>query len=323
MGSGRLAVAILAAGIGTRMKSTLPKVMHCIAGRPLVGHVAAVAAELRAERVALVVGPGMDEVGAAARAAAPALAIDAVIQTERLGTGHAVAATRPVLSQFTDDILVLFGDVPLIRAETLAMLVARRRSGRHAVAVLGMRPAEPAEYGRMVTGPGDVLERIVELRDASEAERAIGLCNSGVMAFDGAALFGLVDQLTPQNAQREYYITDLVAIARRAGRSCGHAEGPAEDLVGVNSRAELAAAELLFQDRLRRAAMRGGATLTDPAAVWLSYDTTIGPDAIIHPCVTFGPGVQVGERAVIGSFNHLAGLVVPAGATVAPGATLR
>lgn len=319
MGSGQLAVAILAAGGGTRMKTALPKVMHCIGGRPLVAHVAAVAAQLGAAKIALVVGPGMDDVVAAARAAAPGLTVDPVIQAQRLGTGHAVAETRPVLSGFAGEVLVLYGDVPLIRHDTLARLVAARRSGGHAIAVLGMRPDDPAEYGRMVVGAADRLERIVELRDATETERAIGLCNSGVMAIDGTILFDLIGQLTPANAQNEYYLTDLIAVAERAGRSCGYAEGPAAELLGVNSRAELAAAEAAFQNRMRRAAMEGGATLIDPASVWFNHDTVVGRDVVIYPCVVFGAGVVVGDGAQIGPFNYLAGVTVPPGKLVPAG----
>jgi bifunctional UDP-N-acetylglucosamine pyrophosphorylase / glucosamine-1-phosphate N-acetyltransferase len=322
MESGELAVAILAAGIGTRMRTALPKVMHGIGGRPMVAHVAAVAAQLGAVRVALVVGPGMDDVAAAARAAAPGLKIDVAIQAQRLGTGHAVAATRPVLSGFGGDVLVLYGDVPLIRPDTLARLVAGRRAGGHAIAVLGMRPKDPAEYGRLVVGERDRLDRIVELRDANAAERAIGLCNSGVMAIDGTILFDLIGKLTPANAQGEFYLTDLIALAQQSGRSCGYAEGPAAELLGVNSRAELAAAEAVFQDRMRRAALDGGATLVDPGSVWFSHDTVVGSDVIIHPCVTFGAGVVVGDRAVIGPFNHLAGITVPHGATIGAGSRI-
>ncbi|MBI3452561.1 MAG: NTP transferase domain-containing protein, partial [Rhodospirillales bacterium] len=308
MTTDQIAAVILAAGLGTRMKSDRPKVLHPLAGRPLIGHVLAQLATLKPARVALVVGPGMDSVVAAAQAAAPEVKIVPVVQRQRLGTGHAALQARSALAGFKGEVLVLNGDGPLLTADTLArMAAARRLAGDPAVVVLGFRPADPGPYGRMVTGPRGALERIVEARDASPAERQIDLCNSGVMAFDGRAMFDLLSRIRPDNAKREYYLTDVVAAARAAGRAAAYVEGPAEELLGINSRADLAVAEAIIQTRLRGAAMAGGATLLDPATVWFSHDTRLGRDVTIGPSVFFGPGVSVADGAEIRAFCHLEG----------------
>jgi bifunctional UDP-N-acetylglucosamine pyrophosphorylase/glucosamine-1-phosphate N-acetyltransferase len=313
------AAVVLAAGRGTRMKSTLPKAMHALAGRPLVGHVVAALTPLAPARVVVVVGPGMDEVAAAARAAAPMLAIVDAVQAERRGTGHAVAQARDALAGFAGDVVVLYADVPLIRTATVERAIAVRRAGSHAAVVIGMRPPEPGAYGRLVLGPDGLLERIVEAADADAATRALTLCNSGLMAVDGRVLFDLLARLEPHNAQGEYYLTDLVAHARAMGRSCATVEGEAVELTGVNSRAELASVEQALQAQLREAAMAGGATLVDPQAVWLSFDTVIGRDVVIAPAVSFGPGVTIGDGARIGSFTYLEHTMVPAGSVIAAG----
>lgn len=313
------AAVILAAGFGTRMKSDRPKVMHEIAHRAMIGHVVASVAPLSPRRTAVVVGPDMGAVLAAAQRAAPQLSISAVEQRERKGTGHAVAQTRTALSGIDGDVVILYGDVPLLRTETISRALAMRRDGGHAVTVIGMRPDDPGAYGRLVVGPDGLLDRIVEASDADAATRAIGLCNSGLMVVDGRALFSLIDRLSPDNAQREFYLTDIIGHARAAGRSCSVVEAPAEELTGVNSRAELAAAELALQTRLRAAAMAGGATLTDPNSVWLSFDTAIGRDVQIGPAVSFGPGVTVGDGARIGPFCHIENVRIAAGAVVPPG----
>jgi bifunctional UDP-N-acetylglucosamine pyrophosphorylase/glucosamine-1-phosphate N-acetyltransferase len=310
---------VLAAGLGTRMKSALPKAMHRLAGRPLVGHVVAALAPLAPARVVIVVGPGMGEVVAAARDAGPTLAIETAIQAERKGTGHAVAQAGAALAGFAGDVVVLYADVPLIRTATIERAIAVRRAGDHAAVVIGMRPPEPGAYGRLVLGPDGLLERIVEAADADAATRALTLCNSGLMAIDGRVLFDLLARLEPHNVQGEYYLTDLIAHARTAGRSCATVEGAAVELTGVNSRAELAGVEQALQAALRTAAMAGGATLVDPQAVWLSFDTVIGRDVVIAPAVSFGPGVTIGDGARIGSFTHLERTTVPAGSVIAPG----
>ncbi len=313
----KIAVIVLAAGMGTRMKSALPKVMHPLAGRPMINHLLDTVSALAPERVAVVVGPGMDQV---ARAVAPH---PTVVQAERLGTGHAVAQARDLLAGFDGTVLVLYGDTPLITLPTLqAMLECRREAPQPAVVVLGFRPDDPGEYGRLAVGP-DGLSAIVEYKDATPQQRAITLCNSGVMAVDGVRLFDLVGRLGNQNAKGEYYLTDIVALARADGAACGYVEGRADELLGINARAELAVAEILVQQRLRGAAMAGGATLTDPASVHFSWDTRLGRDVSIAPQVFFGPGVTVGDGVEIRSFCHLEGVSVAEGAIIGPFARLR
>jgi len=312
------AAVVLAAGKGTRMKSRRPKVLHEIAGRSLLGHVLGALAPLGCARTVVVVGPGMAEVAAAA---VPA---ETVVQEGQRGTADAVLAARDALAGFTGDVLVLFGADPLITTATLErMLAARRAPPEPAVVVLGMRPADPAAYGRLVVAADGALERIVEFRDASAEERAIPLCNAGVMAIDGARLYQLLDRIDCDNAKNEYYLTDIVAVARAEGLACRVVEGDADELHGVDSRADLAHAERLMQARLRARAMAAGVTLVDPESVFLAYDTVLAPDVVIEPSVVFGPGVRVGEGARVRAFSHLEGASIAAGATVGPFARLR
>ena len=317
MANDQIAVIVLAAGMGTRMKSAHPKVMHPLAGRPMILHLLDTVSSLAPARVAVVVGPGM---AAVERAVAP---IPTVVQTDRLGTGHAVRQAAGLLAGFDGTVLVLYGDTPLITEATLrAILTVRRQAPEPAVVVLGFRPDDPGEYGRLVTGP-DGLRAIVEFKDATDEQRAIGLCNSGVMAVDGARLFDLAGRLTNDNAKGEFYLTDIVAMARADGAACGFVEGAAEELLGINSRAELAVAEAIVQDGLRARAMAGGATLLDPSTVYFSWDTRLGRDVTVAPQVVFEPGVTVGDGVEIRAFCHLAGAVVAAGAQIGPFARLR
>jgi bifunctional UDP-N-acetylglucosamine pyrophosphorylase / glucosamine-1-phosphate N-acetyltransferase len=317
----RFAAVILAAGEGTRLKSARPKVLHEVAGWAMIRHVIDSLRPLDPAETVIVVGRDNDSV---ARAVAP---IPSVIQTPPRGTGDAVRAARPALAARLgdiDDVLVLFGDTPLLRAETIAALLdARRRTPEVAVAVAGMRPADPGPYGRLVLDGGGALLRIVEAKDANTDERAIGLCNGGIMAIDARHAFDLVDRIGNDNAKREFYLTDIVAIARAEGLSCRVAELPAEELLGVNTRAELAAAERVMQDRLRRRAMDEGATLVAPQTVFLCADTRLGRDVVVEPNVVFGQGVTVADNAVIRSFSHLDGATVGEGAIVGPFARLR
>ncbi len=314
-----IAAIVLAAGAGRRMGGIVPKVLHALAGRPMIGHVlAAVAALAPARTVVVVGGPGMDEV---ARAAAPA---ETVEQRDPLGTGHAVLAARDALSGFGGDALIVFGADPLVTTETLrALLAARRAEPAPAVVVLGFRPDDPGAYGRLVVGADGALERIVESRDAGPDERALGLCNSGVMAVDGGVLFGLLDRVGRDNAKGEYYLTDIVALARADGLSCAVVEAAADELIGVDSHAGLAAAETLVQGRLRHAAMAAGVTLIDPDSVYLSFDTAFGRDVVVEPHVFFGPGVSVGDAARIRAFSHIEGAAIGDGAAIGPFARLR
>jgi bifunctional UDP-N-acetylglucosamine pyrophosphorylase/glucosamine-1-phosphate N-acetyltransferase len=314
------AAIVLAAGEGSRMKSARPKILHEIAGRPMIGHVLAALEPLAPAATVVVLGHGMDE---AAKAVAPA---KTVIQHPPRGTGDAVRAAQPALEPDLaglGDVLVLYGDTPLLQSETIARLLDTRREANAAVAVAGMRPADPGPYGRLVLGADGGVERIVEARDASAGERAIGLCNGGMMAIAAAQVFDLVGRIGDNNAKREFYLTDIVEIARGRGLAVTHVELPAAEVLGVNTRAELAEAEALMQDRLRRRAMEAGATLIAPETVFLSADTILGRDVTVEPNVVFGPGVRIADNVRIRSFSHLDGATIAEGAIVGPYARLR
>ena len=301
------------------MKSDLPKVLHRVANRPMISHLLDALSAISSERTVVVVAPGMTEL---VEAVAPA---DTAVQTEALGTGHAVLAARDRMADFTGDVLVLFGDTPLLTAETMQdMLMARRAAENPAVVVLGFRPDDPAEYGRLVTAADGGLEAIVEFKDASDAQREIGLCNAGIMAIDGNHLFSLLDAVGNDNANGEYYLTDIVELARDRGLRCAVVEAadPVE-VMGVNSRAQLAEAEAAMQARLRHRAMAGGVTMTDPETVWLSADTKIGRDVIIGPNVVFGTGVTIADNVEIRAFCHIDQAEVASGAVIGPFARLR
>ena len=301
------------------MKSDLPKVLHPVANRPMVSHIISALEAVSPDRTVVVVAPGMDRV---ADAVAPA---DTAIQAEALGTGHAVLSARDAMKGFEGDVLVLFGDTPLLTAETIqSMLSARRAADNPAVVVLGFRPDNSAEYGRLITGADGALEAIVEAKDASQEQRKIGLCNAGVMAIDSAHLLPLLDGIGNDNANGEYYLTDIVKIARARDLACAVVEAadPVE-VMGVNSRAQLAEAEAAMQDRLRQAAMAAGVTMTDPGTVWLSADTRIGRDVSIGPNVFFGPGVSIADNVEIRSFCHIEQADVASGAIIGPFARLR
>jgi len=315
----QFAVVVLAAGLGTRMKSDLPKALHPVGGLAMVGHVLATARSLGAAEIVVVVGP---EMAGRARDFAPA---KIAVQEERRGTADAVRAAVTVLGAFDGDVLVAYGDTPLVRPGTYAALLAARRGGGDpAVAVLGFVPADAADYGRLVVGAGGAVEAIVEARDATAEQREIGLCNSGLMAIDGARLATLLDGIGDDNAKGEFYLTDIVAVARAAGHNCVHIEGADDDeLIGVNSRADLAVAEAVFQTRARAEAMAGGATLVDPTTCFLSADTRLGRDVRVEPHVVFGPGVTIGDRVVIRAFCHIEGAAIGDDAAIGPFARIR
>ena len=314
----KAAAIVLAAGKGTRMKSNLPKVMHRIGGRTLIGHVLDCLAPLGLARIVAVIAPGMDSVE---QEVAPH---GVAFQPEQLGTGHAVGSAREALKDFSGDVLVVYGDTPFVATATLQRMFERRKaSDNPAIVVLGMRPADPSGYGRLVLGADGTLDRIVEHKDANEAERAIGLANSGVMAIDGSVAWQLIERLDNKNAKGEFYLTDIVAFARKDGRRCAVVEAPHEELLGVNSRTELAAAEAMFQARRRLAAMENGATLTDPASVFFAADTKVGRDVVIGPNVQFGLGVEIGDEVEIRAFCHIEGASIENGATVGPFARIR
>jgi bifunctional UDP-N-acetylglucosamine pyrophosphorylase/glucosamine-1-phosphate N-acetyltransferase len=304
---------VLAAGLGTRMKSALPKAAHPIAGRPMLRHLLA-SCEAVFGHIAVVIGPDMDTLAALA---APHTVC---LQHERLGTAHAALQAA---AQFGDGcVAVLFADNPLITPETLRHLLDRRREAGAGLALMAMRPADPARYGRLVTENGAVT-RIAEWADATEAERAITLCNAGALCGPADKLLPWLVAIRPHNAQGEYYLTDLVALAVRDGAKVEAVEAPESELRGINSRAELAAAEAVVQHRLRLAAMAAGATLTAPDTVFLTADTQLGPDTVVGPHVVFGPGVTVEGPADIRAFSHLEGCHIGAGAIIGPYARLR
>ena len=312
------ALIILGAGMGTRMNSELPKVLHQIGGAPMLVHAMRAGATLNPEKTVIVAGHGAEAVSKAALAYDPDA--ETVLQTEQLGTAHAVAQAGAALEGFEGDALVLYGDTPFIGSETLeAMAVAR---GLHDVVVLGFEAADPGRYGRLIT-KGDALERIVEFKDATDKERAVTLCNSGVIAAKSSVLFDLIAAVGNDNASGEYYLTDIIGIARSKGLSSTVVRCDEAETLGVNSRAELIAAEADFQARARTAAIEDGVTLLAPDTVFFAYDTYLGRDAIIEQNVIFGPNVTVESGAKIRAFSHREGCHVSQGATVGPYARLR
>jgi bifunctional UDP-N-acetylglucosamine pyrophosphorylase/glucosamine-1-phosphate N-acetyltransferase len=313
-----ISLIVLAAGKGTRMKSDLPKVLHRIAHAPMLWHAMRSGAALSPERCVVVAGHGADQVEASAKDFDPQAQI--VLQTEQLGTGHAVAQARPALDGFEGDAIVLYGDTPFISEETLQAM--RDARAHHDVVILGFEAADPARYGRLVT-EGDDLLRIVEFKDASEDERAITLCNSGVVAADAKTLFELIDAVGNDNASGEYYLTDIVGIARDKGLSATVVRCDEAETLGVNSRVDLAAAEAAFQARERHALLENGVTMPAPETVHLAWDTVIGRDTEIEQNVVFGPGVTVESGAQIRAFSHLEGAHVSRDAVVGPYARLR
>ena len=313
-----VSLIVLAAGLGTRMNSDRPKVLHSVAAAPLLHHALTAGRALEPSRIVVVAGHGADEVAAAATAFDEAAEV--VIQEPQLGTAHAVAQAAPLLADAAGEAIVLYGDTPFIRPETLtAMLDAR---ARHAVVVLGFQARDPGRYGRLIA-TGDDLHRIVEYKDATEAERAITLCNSGVICASAKTLFDLVAQVGNANAAGEYYLTDVVELARKAGLSAGVVTCDESETLGVNTRAQLAEAEAAFQTRARAEALENGVTLTAPETVFFAIDTYIGRDAVIGPNVLFGPGVTIESGAEIKGFCHLEGCHISRGATVGPFARIR
>ncbi len=312
-------LVVLAAGQGSRMNSDRPKVLHEIGQAPLFVHALAAGAALSPERRILVVGHGAEAVRAAALDEDPDIAV--VEQGERRGTAHAVAQARTALAGAQGDVFVLYGDTPFIRPETLSMMAAARAGGA-SVVVLGFEATVPGRYGRLIV-EGDELIRIVEYKDATEAERAITLCNSGVICADAAILFQLVDAVGCDNAAEEYYLTDIVSIARDRGLRCTTVACEEAETMGVNTRQELARAEATFQARRRAEAFDDGVSLTAPETVFFAHDTVIGRDATIEPHVIFGPGVTIESGATIRAFSHLEGAHVGDGAVIGPYARLR
>lgn len=310
---------ILAAGEGTRMKSALPKVLHKVAGLPMVAHVAKAALAAGGGGVAIVVGRGADEVRAAAARVAPQA--ETFLQAERLGTANAVLAAREAVARGHDDILVMFGDTPLIEAGALNEARAALADGA-AVAVMGFETASPTGYGRLLVSNGQ-LEAIREERDCTDAERKVTFCNGGLMALAGQHALVLLDAVKNNNSKGEYYLTDVVEIARCAGLKVVATRASADNVLGINTRVELAEAEAIWQGRTRRAMMLAGVTMTAPETVFFSHDTQVGAETEIEPNVFFGPGVTVEGGAIIHAFSHFEQCHIAAGAQIGPFARLR
>ena len=318
----KLAVVVMAAGHGTRMKSARSKVLHEIAGRPMLTHVLESVSRLAPERIVVVVGSDMTDVMDLVGSH------ETAIQHERLGTAHAVMATRPMVGSMLQsgeslDLLVVNGDAPLIRSETLR---AMRQSGIGQVlpfVCLSFSPDDPTGYGRILLNEDGALERIVEHADASNAERAVGLCYAGLLLVDAQTLYGLASEVKNDNAKGEYYLTEVFDLARAQGLSVNVVETDPDEVLGVDDRKRLAQAERVLQKRLRNDAMARGVTMVDPETVWLSWDTDLASDVHIEPNVFFGPGVRVESGAEIKAYSHLEGVIVGAGARIGPFARLR
>ena len=313
-----IAAIVLAAGKGTRMKSDTHKVLHPIAGRPMLMHLMASVDALSPAKKVVVVGSGKEQLEAALAGSA-----ELAVQEPQLGTGHAVQMAEAALAGFTGDVLILYGDVPFVPTATMAAMVDRLNAAdAPAVVVLAFEPEDPTGYGRVIVQDGRIV-KMVEQKDATEAERAVKLSNSGLMAVKSADLFGLLARVTDDNAQKEYYLTDIVNIANADGRACVAVTTDPFDVAGINSRAQLAEMEGEWQARRRVHAMDDGATLIAPDTVWFAYDTVIGRDVLIEPNVFFGPGVTVADNVKIRANCHIEGASIASGAEVGPFARLR
>lgn len=318
MNKRKLICVVLAAGKGTRMKSDLPKVLHQVAGEPMVRHVVNAAQSLSPDQIIVVIGPDMDAV---ADAVAPHTT---VIQHDRLGTGHAVKVALDGRDLADTDVMVLFGDHPSTPSETLRDLLDRhRKDDRPSVTMIAMKPDNPHGYGRLVTGAQDYVEKIVEHNDATEQDRQINLCNSGMMIFASEGLADALARLKNDNAKGEYYQTELVALQCKAGGKCAYVLGPAEDMEGVNDREQLAAAEKRMQQKLRIRAMRSGVTMIDPDTVYLSVDTQFGQDITIEPNVVIGPDVVIENNVTIKASSYIAGVRLQHGCEIGPFVHIR
>lgn len=316
-----IAAVILAAGKGLRMKSTKPKVLHEIAGIPMIKYVLSNVETLDPKEISVVIGPGMDAVKDEVDSWGEA--IKCVVQKKQLGTGDAVKQVKH-LKNFKGAVLVLFGDTPFIQEFTLKEMVDELLFEDHtAVVVLGFAAQDPAEYGRLIVDNAGKLRSIVEYKDADDEQRDIDLCNAGVMAIRGELLFKLLNKLDKKNAKGEYYLTDLVKIARKEGHQCSVIEAEENEVMGINTRDQLAYAEGIIQHYLRWGAMEGGATLMAPETVYLSHDTELGQDVIIHPNVVIGPGTKIGDGVEIKPFSHIEGAEIKAGSIIGPFARIR
>jgi bifunctional UDP-N-acetylglucosamine pyrophosphorylase / glucosamine-1-phosphate N-acetyltransferase len=314
------AVVILAAGQGTRMRSDTHKVLHPIACKPLLLHLLDSVDRLGAEKRVVVVGKGRDQVEVALKGRDVAIAH----QAEQKGTAHAVSQAKDALAEYDGAVLILYGDTPFVEADTLKRMLDRLDGeGGPGVVVLASTPDDPLKYGRIILGEGDRIAKMVEYKDATEAERAVRLCNSGMMAVRAKDLFRWLDKVGNDNAAGEYYLPDVVNIAAAEGRDAVVIEGDPYETAGVNSRAELAHLELDWQRRRREQALQDGATLIDPESVWFAADTRLGRDVTVEPHVVFGPGVEIADGATIKAFSHIEGATIATKAVIGPFARLR
>ncbi len=310
------AAIILAAGQGTRMKSQTPKVLHKVAGLSMLGHVIGGLKAAGVSRIVVVIAPGADAV----RDYAHAQGCQSAVQDKQLGTGHAAAAAGEALKDFDGELMIAYGDMPLMTASTFEASFKARGEG---LAIVAFRAADPGAYGRVIVNADGTLDRIVEFKDASDAERKTDLCNAGVLAADAKKFFAWVKNLDNKNAQGEFYLTDVPALAKRDGAVCAVATVSEDDALGVNSRAELAEAERRMQNRLRAKALAAGVGMIAPETVFLSHDTVLDADVAIEPFVVFGPKVRVASGAQIKSHCHLEDAEVASGAVIGPFARLR
>ncbi len=319
MSENPIAVVILAAGKGTRMHSQKPKVLHEIGHKPMLSHVIDTAKALNPTKIVTVIGPDMPEVEALLQGNT-----DIAVQTERLGTGHAFAQSLPALEDFEGTVIVLYGDVPLIGEKTLRRLLTVHQSiEQPQVTVLGMTPPDPFGFGRLILNEQGALIDIVEEKDASDAQRQIPYCNSGVMAMRSYGLKELCDKLSNDNVQGEYYLVDVIRHAVEDGHICAHHPANYAELMGVNDRLQLSQVESVFQSRQRIKFLDAGVTFQDPTTVYFSHDTDIAADVVIEPNVFFGTGVTIETGAKIKAFSHLEGVRVCKGARIGPFARLR
>jgi len=316
----RFAVIILAAGQGTRMRSDTHKVLHPIANRPLLLHLLDRVDALGAEKRIVVLGKGREQV----EAAIAGHGVEIAVQAEQKGTGHAVQQAEGALSGYDGPVIILYGDTPFVETATLRRMLDRLdEADKPGVVVLASSPADPLRYGRIILGEGDRIAKMVEYKDATEEERAVRLCNSGMMAVRSGDLFRWLSKVGNDNAAHEYYLPDIVNFAATEGRAAVMIEGDPYEAAGVNSRAELAHLELEWQRRRREQALEEGATLIDPESVWFAYDTKLGRDVTVEPHVVFGPGVAVADGATIHAFSHIEGATIGAKASIGPFARIR
>lgn len=320
MTQAKFSVVILAAGQGTRMRSDTHKVLHPIAGKPMLLHLLSTLEAMGAERRVVVVGKGREQL----EKALAGHGVVTALQAEQKGTGHAVQMAEEALNGFDGAVLILYGDTPFVTRDTLSEMLDRLAAKDDpGVVVLASSPADGKSYGRVILGDGDHISKMVEYKDANEAERAVKLCNSGMMAVQSKDLFRWLAKVGNANAAKEYYLPDIVMIAKDEGRAPVAIEGEPFETAGVNSRAELAALEEDWQTRRRWQALEQGATLIDPESVWFSADTELGRDCTIEPHVVFGPGVKIADGATIKAFSHIEGAIISTGCVVGPFARLR